>query len=482
MSRFSALLLSFVLLGTAWAGSAFPVNPIQLPDVDKYLRAHLSPEDYALIKNGSRQEVESYFNGLAGKVDLESFRAMLNATPTAPVIQDNWAGVTRYAITASLVDTGVDYQHPFFKNCMWTNEKEVSGQAGVDDDGNGLVDDIHGWNMSKNNNEIFDYKNLPADEEGRKMIAEEINFLDRLGGGDLFNQEYLMQNITMIIYFVMNYGGLQEALQRMEFVATMSHGTHCSGLMMNGTVSRLHAVRLELGGASEQMTEQPELPTQAELDKEAKEFEAMFAYMSKSGVRVVNISLGSQYSMIEQSLTMQGMSSQEARRIATELFKGQHYVWNYAISRHPELLFVIAAGNGGGDGKGDDIDTPYECTLPAALALDHVVAIAAINRKDNKVAPFSNFGKVSVDVASFGVSEKSTVPGGGYALMSGTSMASPNAANAAVRILEINPQLTPVQVKKIMMTGITPWVASVPTASNGFIDLNKCLEMAARSR
>lgn len=53
-------------------------------------------------------------------------------------------------IVAAVVDTGVDYTHPDLAENMWTNKGEVLN--GRDDDGNGYIDDIHGWNFAANNN------------------------------------------------------------------------------------------------------------------------------------------------------------------------------------------------------------------------------------------------------------------------------------------------------------------------------------------
>lgn len=52
------------------------------------------------------------------------------------------------AIKIAVIDTGVDYHHPDLKDQIWTNEKEANGQAGADDDGNGYIDDIHGYNFA----------------------------------------------------------------------------------------------------------------------------------------------------------------------------------------------------------------------------------------------------------------------------------------------------------------------------------------------
>lgn len=56
----------------------------------------------------------------------------------------------RADVIVAVVDEGVDYTHEDLKDNMWTNEAELNGVAGVDDDQNGYVDDIHGWNFVTN--------------------------------------------------------------------------------------------------------------------------------------------------------------------------------------------------------------------------------------------------------------------------------------------------------------------------------------------
>lgn len=56
----------------------------------------------------------------------------------------------------AVIDTGVNYNSDDLKENMWTNEAEANGQPGVDDDGNGFVDDIHGYNFVANNGDPMD--------------------------------------------------------------------------------------------------------------------------------------------------------------------------------------------------------------------------------------------------------------------------------------------------------------------------------------
>jgi serine protease len=58
-------------------------------------------------------------------------------------------------VVVGVVDTGIDYNHQDLAANMWRNPGEVPGN-GVDDDGNGYVDDVHGWNAVANNGNPWD--------------------------------------------------------------------------------------------------------------------------------------------------------------------------------------------------------------------------------------------------------------------------------------------------------------------------------------
>src|SRR5690606_22476936 len=59
-----------------------------------------------------------------------------------------WAqNIKGQGVKVAVIDSGVDFSHPQLAYQVAPNMKEYYGQAGVDDDGNGLVDDIYGWNF-----------------------------------------------------------------------------------------------------------------------------------------------------------------------------------------------------------------------------------------------------------------------------------------------------------------------------------------------
>ncbi|MFQ5635542.1 MAG: S8 family serine peptidase, partial [Gammaproteobacteria bacterium] len=67
-----------------------------------------------------------------------------------------WANATGSAALVAVIDTGIDYRHSDLAPNVWQNLAEANGIPGVDDDGNGYVDDVRGWDFVNDDNDPLD--------------------------------------------------------------------------------------------------------------------------------------------------------------------------------------------------------------------------------------------------------------------------------------------------------------------------------------
>lgn len=286
---------------------------------------------------------------------------MNNTGQTSGVVDADIDAVEAWDITTGssdiivgVIDTGVDYTHPDLQANMWVNPGEIAGD-GIDNDGNGYIDDIYGINAIT-------------------------------GDGDPMDDQ--------------------------------SHGSHVSGTLgatgnnSQGVVGVNHQVSIAgckfLSAAGTGST------------SDAIECVDYFVALKNAGhnVRVTNNSWGG------------GGFSQALADSITD-------------SENADILFVAAAGN---DGVDNDINPHY----PSSYEHDSILAVANTTHTD-EMAWDSQWGLTSVDMGAPGSAILSTIPGGGYASYSGTSMATPHVAGAAALVLSINPNLTAIELKQLLM-------------------------------
>ncbi len=107
---------------------------VQLVQPDAKITAQMIPNDSRFSElwamNNSGQ------TGGGFDADIDAAEAWDKATGTGQTV-------------VAVIDTGVDYTHPDLKDNIWTNTREIAGN-GRDDDGNGYVDDIRGWDFFNN--------------------------------------------------------------------------------------------------------------------------------------------------------------------------------------------------------------------------------------------------------------------------------------------------------------------------------------------
>jgi len=113
-----------------------PVGPVLTADDVKKMQGSLRSTQSAVVPNDPLYAQQWYIPAV--KADL---------------VWEQTTGDTTQVI--GILDTGVDWNHPDLKNKIWTNPGEIPGN-GIDDDGNGLIDDIRGWDYINNDNNPMD--------------------------------------------------------------------------------------------------------------------------------------------------------------------------------------------------------------------------------------------------------------------------------------------------------------------------------------
>lgn len=356
------------------------------------------------------------------------------------------------AATIAIIDSGLDYKHTGLTGHIWMNANEADD--GRDNDNNSYQDDIYGWNFANQNNQVIDYKYLGTfspdvtkyfEVQGRMM----------LGTASEADKAWY-----------------KEKVQDKKFIAELSkfgnfvHGTHVAGIAALNTTSQAMGVKIiptEVLPTLQKFASKAKSATDDDIrmnllkqglaalaGEQMKMLEEVSLFINGHHAEVANGSFGTGF---KQAQTITGMAFKvlffrdateaELNEITAHFMKALITEGQRMMRAAPNTLFVFAAGN---DGSNNDVMP----TSPTNIKADNVISVAATY--DNQfLAKFSNYGATMVDVAAPGMLINSTIPGNAFLEVSGTSQAAPFVANIAARVKEMNPALTPHEVKRIIM-------------------------------
>ncbi len=447
----------------------------------------------------------------------------------------------RKEVIVAVIDSGFDIEHPDLKNNIWNNEIEVNGVTGVDDDSNGYVDDFHGWNFLGNANYISlevsrEYKKLKiaktpktdpyfikVEEEYDSKKDETIATKDGIDQtlADVIESEAILEqkNITtdprklqeismnlpegklsdaasIILGVYLLFGADKDDLIQLKrdydikvkclFDTTDTHilvgddpenlsetnygnndvsekneehGTHVSGIIASVKTGQAPFAKLMLLRG---------VPNEG--DERDKDIANAIRYAADNGANIINMSAGKYF-------------SPDAEYVVDAI--------KYAAEKN--VLIVLSAGNEG-DNITDIVNYPrkYYMENGQKVYFENMIVVGAnswmkkwSSKKDpeNKnlrydlAAPFSNYSKTVVDIFAPGVQINSTIPGGKYKMIDGTSMASPEVAGVAAVIKAYYPDLTASQLKDILISSARQYPELVVRVKEGpkqlFSDLSK---------
>jgi subtilisin family serine protease len=218
------------------------------------------------------------------------------------------------------------------------------------------------------------------------------------------------------------------------------HGTHVAGII---------AAVLHDSGGPQGIADGARIMsvrTVPDGDERDKDVANAIRYAVDNGARVMNMSFGKPYSPFKSAVD-------DAIR--------------YADSHG--VLMILASGNDGASlDTASSFPSPYYTSGGKAANLIEVGA-SSWRGGDTVAVSFSNYSHERVDVFAPGEDILSTVPGGGYERLSGTSMAAPVVTGIAALIMSYYPKLTAAQVKKIILDSATRYdrASLVPGAPDG---------------
>jgi hypothetical protein len=377
-------------------------------------------------------------------VVVEELRAYLAAHTEVAV--DIWAsrditlaGATGLApVVVAAWDSGLDAA--VYGEQTWVNDAEVAGND-RDDDGNGWVDDVHGVAWTTDGQYARSAALLlDVSAEERARLEPFMRGFDALAAGiDSPEAAALRRQISEMAPD--DVGPFFEALMRYAYYA---HGTHVAGIMVAGNpAARVMGARLGFPVA----LLEPLVTSEEQARLLAKSFTDAVAYFRANRVRVVNMSWGIGVATIESGLATAGVGADEAERraLAGRLFSILEQALQQAITSAPEILFVAAAGNSNDSNQ-------FNRDLPSSMRLDNLLVVGAVDQAGRETS-FTTIG--NVDVYASGYQVESRVPGGALMPMSGTSMASPQVANLAGKLLALRPDLPVAELRQLIVNSAT---------------------------
>jgi len=276
------------------------------------------------------------------------------------------------SVFVGIIDTGIDFSHPDLRSNIWLNPFEPLD--GIDNDGNGYIDDSRGWDFFNNDNSVYDGT---SDSHGTH-VAGTIGAI----GGNGIGVAGVNWNVSMIsAKFLGSSGGYTSgAIQALDYLTDLKLRHNLNIVATNNSWGG--------GGYSQALHEA--------ILRAAKQ----------------------------------------------------------------NILFMAAAGNSANNNDLNPVFPANYSTLvgtPNVTAADQesVIAVAAITSAGS-LSSFSNHGLTTVDLGAPGSGIISTVPGGGYASYSGTSMAAPHVTGAVALYAASHPGATAGDIRSALLASAAP--------------------------
>lgn len=424
---------------------------------------------------------------------------------------------SRRTVVVAVIDGGVDIRHEDLDDVIWVNEDEIPGN-GKDDDGNGYVDDVHGWNFIGGrdgrhvHHDTYEVTRLyaacranggkgtapdgsPCDRieaAYREERAEKEQFLFQLREIDmaldhftaLLRAELGKDSLTVAdvrsiaspryeiqeakrVYLQLAEQGITPALVKRE----LENLQNLIEYGLDPEFDPRDIVGDDYADVTERFYGNPDVV--GPDPSHGTHVAGIIAAERGNGIGIDGIATSVRIMPIRAVPDGDERDKDVANAIRYAVDNGAHIInmsfgkgfspnkaavddaVRYAESKG--VLIVHAAGNDGAD-LGSEPSFPSRFFADGDSARLWIeVGASSWQGADNLAASFSNYGRRHVHVFAPGVDIYSTMPGNAYEANSGTSMAAPVVSGLAALIMAYYPELDAADVKRIILETATPY-------------------------
>lgn len=413
-------------------------------------------------------------------------------------------------VIVAVIDSATDIDHEDLDDVLWVNEDEIPNN-GKDDDNNGYIDDIHGWNfIGETYYEQFEYVRLLASGDKshpRYAEAEEKYNLEFQKYSQLkINSNKLLQDVISSDNAVSDFlkkkdytkkevaaiktddKALSESVALINYIFSLDYGSVTAfKAAVEGDLVNINTrldYHLNKNFKGRKTGDNPNdiydvgygnnnpRPTE-ENESHGTHVSGIILAERDNNTGIKGVANNAKLMAIRSTPNGDEYDKDVALAIRYAADNGAHIInmsFGKAFSPHSDwvkeaiayaatkdVLIVHGSGN-----DGHDIDIhknfPNDATGNGNEVADNFITVGALTPRygSGMVAYYSNYGKVNVDIFAPGSEIYSAIPENKYKLQNGTSMSAPNVTGVAALIRSQYPKLTASQVKQIIMDSGLP--------------------------
>lgn len=369
----------------------------------------------------------------------------------------------------------VDYLHPEIAPYYYINQVEQNGQEGVDDDGNGFIDDLYGWTVRHERpHQLTPIQQVimqgRADQISRLLTVYSKITLGKLQGSSP-EVEALTNSYTNPVTSMFGRSMGFSDLEYMEQLAALSHGSHVAGIVIKASKQEALVHNLSwdaYGDHGDWYLESFPIPKSGSLDDYIEQLRTELLpemlhlgrrgsdYLRATGAGVVNGSVERPFApfirtaqglaavMQQHDPSIQPQLSELVVRLAIELYAYMAIPMITVVGENPNVLFVAAAGNSAAN---NDLNLQ----IPGYLSrfFPNFITVAAEGAEPGSgPSHFTNFGSKSVNIAAPGTHIESCGIAGTRVVMNGTSQAAPMLAGLAAAVRHRRPDISASELRR----------------------------------